>query len=119
MEEQNKMLKISRIKRQKRIRAKIRGNGQSPRVSIFRSNKFIYAQAINDESAKTLASVSESELKEKTGKKLDRAKALGLLLSEKLKKEKLTKIIFDRGSFRYHGRVEAFAQGLREGGITF
>lgn len=113
------MLTSSRIKRQVRVRKKIRGSKVSPRVSVFRSNKYIYAQAIDDQEGKTIVSVSEAELKEKVGKKIDRAKNLGLSMASKLKKAKIEKIIFDRGSFKYHGRVEAFAQGLREGGLVF
>lgn len=112
------MLKTSRIKRQKRIRAKIRGREDLPRLSVFRSNKYIYAQAIDDQKGVTLVSVFEKEVKE--GKtKTEKAKALGSLLAAKLLKKKKDKIVFDRGSFRYHGRVKAFAQGLREGGLKF
>lgn len=111
------MLK-ARLKRQKRMRAKIRGREDLPRLSVFRSNKYIYAQAINDRSGETLVSVSEKETKE--GKtKTERGKALGILLASKLKKKKKDKIVFDRGGFRYHGRVKALAEGLREGGIKF
>jgi len=112
------MLKASRIRRQKRIRAKIRGTDSKPRLSVFRSNKYIYAQAIDDQSGKTLASVSEREIKE--GKtKTEKSKILGALMSTKLKKKKKNAIIFDKGSFKYHGRVKAFAEGLREGGLKF
>lgn len=112
------MLKASRIRRQKRIRAKIRGTDNMPRLSVFRSNKYIYAQAIDDQNGKTLVSVSEKEIKE--GKtKTEKSKILGLLMSTKLKKKKKDAIVFDKGSFRYHGRVKAFAEGLREGGLKF
>lgn len=112
------MLKAKRIKKQKRVRAKIRGSKDLPRISVYRSNKYIYAQAIDDLSEKTLESVSENEIKE--GKtKTERAKLLGLLLAKKLIKGKKDKILFDRGSFRYHGRVKSFADGLREGGLKF
>lgn len=113
------MLKQSRIKRQRRTRSKLEGNKSMPRLSVFRSNKYIFAQAIDDQDNKTIAAVSEKELKEKTGTKSERAKKLGTILAEKLKKAKTEKIIFDRGSFRYHGRVKAFAEGLREGGLKF
>ncbi len=112
------MLKADRLKRQKRVRMKIKGTNNKPRLSVFRSNKFIYAQAIDDLGGKTLVSVSEREVKE--GKtKVEKSKALGLLLASKLKKQKNEKIIFDKGAFKYHGRVKAFAEGLREGGIQF
>lgn len=111
------MFKPSRIRRQKRIRAKIRGTENAPRLSVFRSNKYLYAQAIDDQKGITLVSVSEKEIKE--GKtRIERSKALGNLLASKLKK-KTEKIVFDKGSFKYHGRVKAFAEGLREGGLKF
>lgn len=113
------MLIKARIKRQKRVRSKIEGTKDAPRVSVFRSNKYIYAQAIDDQNGKTLASVSESEFKESSKKKVEKAKELGMIMAAKIKKVKVEKIVFDRGSFKYHGRVEAFAQGLREGGIKF
>lgn len=113
------MLKQSKIKRQKRVRSKITGTLKTPRVSVYRSNKFIYAQAINDDKGETLISVSEMDLKEKAGTKSNKAKQLGILMSEKLKKTKVEEIVFDRGSFRYHGRVKNLAEGLREGGIKF
>lgn len=107
-----------RLKRQKRMRTKIRGREDLLRLSVFRSNKYIYAQAINDRSGETLVSVSEKETKE--GKtKTERSKVLGILLASKLKKKKKDKIVFDRRGFRYHGRVRALAEGLREGGIKF
>lgn len=112
------MLKADRIRRQKRIRAKIRGTDSMPRLSVFRSNKYIYAQAIDDQNGKTLASASEKEIKE--GKtKTEKSKVLGVLLASKLKKKKKDSIVFDKGSFRYHGRVKALAEGLREGGLKF
>lgn len=113
------MLKQSKIRRQKRVRSKITGTFKTPRVSVYRSNRFIYAQAINDASGETLASVSEMDLKEKSGTKSNRAKELGGLMAEKLKKAKVGEVVFDRGSFRYHGRVKNLAEGLREGGIKF
>ncbi|MEK7060974.1 MAG: 50S ribosomal protein L18 [Patescibacteria group bacterium] len=113
------MLRESRIKRQKRIRSKMHGTKSMPRLSVYRSNKYIYAQAIDDEKNETIASISEKDLKDKAGTKTQRAKNLGILLGERLKKSKTEKIVFDKGSFRYHGRVKAFAEGLREGGIIF
>ena len=112
------MLKANRLKRQKRVRAKIMGTKEKPRLSVFRSNKHFFAQAIDDGEGKTLVSISESEIKE--GKtKIEKSKALGLLFAAKLKKSKQNKVVFDKGAFRYHGRVKAFAEGLREGGIQF
>lgn len=113
------MLKASRERRQKRIRIKIRGTREVPRLSVFRSNKYIYIQAIDDLEGKTLAFASEGKLKSKEGNKTERAKNLGLLMAQNLKKAKIDKIVFDKGSFQYHGRIEALAKGLREGGIVF
>lgn len=95
------------------------GTNSKPRLSVFRSNKYIFAQAIDDVKNETIVSVSEKELKEKTGTKTEKSKKMGLILAEKLKKTKIEKIVFDKGSFRYHGRVKALAEGLREGGINF
>lgn len=113
--------KEKRQQRHKRIRAKMFGVANKPRVTIFISNRHLYAQAINDSQNKTMASTSDLELKDKAKKlpKVAIAKSLGLLLSEKLKKLKIKKIVFDRAGFKYHGRVKSFAEGLREGGIKF
>lgn len=112
------MLKTKRLQRQKRVRAKIHGTKEMPRLSVFRSNKFLYAQAIDDENAKTIAYVSEKDLKEKKTH-VDNSKSLGILLAEKLKKLKIEGVVFDKGAFKYHGRVKAFAEGAREGGLKF
>ncbi|KKR76917.1 MAG: 50S ribosomal protein L18 [Candidatus Levybacteria bacterium GW2011_GWA2_40_8] len=108
-----------KLKRKIRIRAKIYGTKDKPRLSVFRSNKYISAQIIDDEKGETLLSLSEKSLKSGQETKAERAKALGLLLSQKAKLRKITKIIFDRGSYSYHGRVKALAEGLREGGLNF
>ncbi|MBI2025762.1 MAG: 50S ribosomal protein L18 [Candidatus Levybacteria bacterium] len=107
-------------KRQIRVRSKITGSLEKPRLSVFRSNKFIYAQAIDDQNQKTIVGVSEKELKQiKGSKKTDRAFELGKLLAKKVLSKKITQAIFDRGSYKYHGRVEKLAKGLREGGLKF
>jgi len=111
-----------RLRRKKRISANIFGVGDCPRISVFRSNRYIYAQAIDDKKRKTLASSSSLLLKknkritEKLTKK-EEGKIVGLDLAEKLKKMKITRAIFDRSWYHYHGRVAAVALGLREGGI--
>lgn len=113
-------MKTQKLNRQKRVRSKIYGSSQKPRLSVFRSNKFIYVQAIDDENQKTIVGVSEKELKETDGsKKTDRAFELGKLLAKKVLSKKITKAIFDRGSYKYHGRVKNIAQGAREGGLKF
>jgi large subunit ribosomal protein L18 len=104
-------------KRQLRTRNKVKASGRV-RVSVFRSNKYIFAQLIDDKKNVTLVGVSEKNLKTK-GTKTEKAKALGLLLAEKAKSKKVTKIVFDRGSYAYHGRVKSLAEGLREGGMEF
>lgn len=106
-------------KRQTRIRAKITGTAQSPRLSVHRTNAHVYAQLIDDNKAATLIGVSEKELGKVTGTKTERAKALGILLAQKAKERKINKVVFDKGAFRYHGRVKAFAEGAREGGLEF
>ncbi|MDO8572901.1 MAG: 50S ribosomal protein L18 [bacterium] len=106
-----------RDRRRKRIRAKISGTLTLPRLSVFRSNKFIYAQLIDDEKSKTLMSASDHSVKGKT--KMERAKKTGTTLAEEAKKKHITKVVFDRGGFSYAGRVRALAEGAREGGLVF
>ncbi len=108
-----------KIKRQIRTRSKIRGTETRPRLSVFKSNRFIYAQLINDEARKTIIGVSEKHLKETIPGKIARAKAVGALLAKKAIDKKIKKIVFDRGSYAYHGRVSSIAQGAREGGLEF
>ncbi|HXK34913.1 MAG TPA: 50S ribosomal protein L18 [Candidatus Paceibacterota bacterium] len=111
MKNQNKRARIK-----KRIRAKISGTADRPRLSVFRSNRFIYAQLIDDVAGKTLVSVSDLKLK---GVAAKRAKEVGLLLAKSAKAKKLSHIVFDRGGFRFAGRVQALAGGAREGGLQF
>jgi large subunit ribosomal protein L18 len=105
--------------RHKRIRAKIKGNKNRPRLCVFRSAKHIYCQLVDDERGKTILSVSDFELKGKKGKKVDIAKEVGKLIAKKAKKLKIEKVIFDRSGYKYHGRVKALAEGAREGGLKF
>lgn len=109
-----------KIRRQQRVRAKIVGTKDKPRISVFRSNKYISAQVINDEKKETIVGVSEKDLnlKEKMNK-TERAKLVGSLLAKKLLEKKMKKVVFDRGSYIYHGRVKALAEGAREGGLEF
>jgi large subunit ribosomal protein L18 len=117
-----KTLKI-REKREKRIRGKITGTQEKPRLSVFRSDKHIYVQAINDTQASTLATAStlckELSSKIKGKKKVDVAKEVGKLIAERLKSIGVDKVVFDRGSFLYHGRVKALADAARENGLKF
>ena len=117
-----KTLKI-REKREKRTRSKIKGTQERPRLSVFRSDRHIYVQAVNDVTADTLATASmlckelESRLKGK--KKVDVAKEVGKLIAERLKAKGIEKVVFDRGRFLYHGRVKALAEAARESGLKF
>jgi large subunit ribosomal protein L18 len=119
MERKEKIKK--RLRRKKRIRAKIFGTKEMPRLSVFRSAKHIYAQLIDDEKNKTLVSASDLELKRsmKKLKKVEKAKEVGKLIAKKAKDLKIEKVVFDRGGYKYHGRVKALAEGAREGGLKF
>ncbi len=110
-------MNATKIRRQLRTRNKIKASGRV-RVSVYRSNKYISAQLIDDAKNITIVGVSEKDLKTK-GTKTEKAKALGLLLAEKAKAKKVTQVVFDRGSYAYHGRVKGVAEGLREGGMEF
>jgi large subunit ribosomal protein L18 len=107
-----------RLKRRRRVRAKVVGTPERPRISIFRSNRGISAQLVDDESGRTLAAVqwTEPELRE-LGKGDQSAKA-GELLAQRAKAAGIQTAVFDRGGYQYHGRVKAFAEGVREGGIA-
>jgi large subunit ribosomal protein L18 len=107
------------LKRQKRTRAKIHGTQNRPRLSVFRSNNYIYAQLIDDDKMQTILGVSEQKLGKKEGSKVEMAKKLGLLLAKQATSKKINKVIFDRGGYMYKGRVEALARGAREGGLDF
>jgi large subunit ribosomal protein L18 len=110
------------IKRVKRVRSKISGTNKKPRLTVYRSNKYIYGQLIDDVNGKTLASYSSSKLTkaESKGKsKIEVAKMSGEKLAGIAKKMKIASLVFDRGGYKYHGRVKAFADGAREGGLKF
>ncbi len=109
----------ARLMRHARIRSKISGTSEIPRLSVFRSNKQIYAQIIDDEKKSTLVSASslDKSLKLENGGNVEAAKAVGKLLAEKAKKAKITKVVFDRGGYLYHGRVQALAEAARENGL--
>jgi len=120
----------ARLRRKKRVRKKIFGYPERPRVSVFRSHKHIYAQIINDVEGHTLVALSSlspevrtkvEELKSKgeIKGKVDLARLVGRMLAEKAKAKGISKVVFDRGGYKYHGRVKAVAEGLREGGLEF
>lgn len=111
------MLKQKRLTRHKKIQKKIRGSGSRPRVSVFRSAQHIYVQIIDDVKSVTLA--SGTDLKVKTGTKKERALSVGENLAKKALAKKIKTVVFDRGGFKYHGRIAALAEGLRKGGLQF
>ncbi len=100
-----------------RIRKKIAFVSDRPRLTVFRSNVNIYAQIIDDAKAKTLVSASSKETKET--KKMEQAIAVGKLIAQKAKSAKITTVVFDKGAYKFHGRVKALADGAREGGLVF
>ncbi|MCQ3929306.1 MAG: 50S ribosomal protein L18 [Chloroflexi bacterium] len=113
----------SRKRRQVRVRAKIYGTAERPRLNVYRSLTGIYAQVINDEAGHTLVSAStiDKEIAAKVeGKtKSEAAKLVGMALAERAQKAGITQVVFDRGGYRYHGRIKALADGAREGGLKF
>lgn len=111
--------KIKRLRRHNRIRKTVLGTSARPRLSVFKSHRHVYAQLIDDMRGKTLASASDLELKSKTGKKTDKAKSVGELIAKKAKEVKIKKAVFDRGGFKYHGRIKSVAEGARIGGLIF
>ena len=109
-----------RYQRHKRIRAKVKGTLNIPRLCIFRSLKHIYAQLIDDERGMTLVSASDRELKDKKNKpKIEKAREVGRLIARKALENKIEKVVFDRAGYKFHGRVKALAEGAREGGLKF
>jgi len=106
-------------RRKKRVSLGIIGTLERPRVSVFRSNKHLYAQIINDSSASTLVALHSQSLEKSVGNKTDKALELGKKLGAMAIKQKITMVVFDRGSSAYKGRVKAFAEGLRESGLIF
>ena len=111
---------IARLKRHKRVRAKISGTPECPRLDVFRSAKHIYAQIIDDVNGVTLASASSLDKAiEGYGGNVAAATAVGKLIAERAKAKGIENVVFDRGGYLYHGRVQALAEGAREGGLNF
>lgn len=117
MERGKKLKKIERRKR--RTRSKLFGTKERPRLCVFRSNKHIFAQLIDDTKGETIVSASDLELKNFKGKKIEKAKEVGKLIAEKAINLKIEKVVFDRGPYKFHGRVKALAEGAREKGLKF
>lgn len=110
---------VARLRRHARVRKTVSGTKEVPRLCVFRSNTNIFAQIIDDEAGTTLVSSSSVELKLKNGGNVEGAKLVGEDIAKKAKKAKITKVVFDRGGYQYHGRVEALAQAARENGLEF
>ena len=108
-----------RLKRRRRVRAKVRGTAERPRISVFRSNRGIFAQLIDDEAGRTLAAVNWTEGDLRDLKPMDQARRAGELLAQRAKEAGVEAAVFDRGGYQYHGRVKALAEGAREGGLNF
>ena len=108
-----------RLRRRRRVRAKITGTAERPRLSVFRSNRGVFAQLIDDRAGRTIASVSwiEADLRKLAAG--EQAKKVGELIAQRAKEAGITTCVFDRGGYRYHGRVRALAEGAREGGLEF
>jgi len=124
MADKNKQKQGARDRRRKQIHKKISGTAERPRLVVFRSNKAIYGQIVDDVKQVTLVSASSmsKEIAEtviKAKSKVERAKLAGKYLSQVAKEQNISQIVFDRAGYLYHGRVKAFAEGVREGGLTF
>jgi large subunit ribosomal protein L18 len=113
-----KTKEATRLKRRRRVRAKIAGTAERPRVSVFRSNRGITAQLVDDVSGHTLAAVSWTEAPLRDKAPMEQAGEAGKLLAERAKQAGVESAVFDRGGYQYHGRVKAFAEGIREGGLS-
>jgi large subunit ribosomal protein L18 len=108
-----------RLRRRRRVRAKVQGTAARPRISVFRSNRGIAAQLIDDDSGRTLTAVNWTEADLRTSSGADQASRVGALLAERAKALGVESAVFDRGGYRYHGRVKALADGAREAGLNF
>jgi len=107
-----------RLKRRRRVRAKVTGTAERPRISVFRSNRGVFAQLIDDEAGRTLASVQWTEPELRELKPIEQAQRAGALLAERARAAGVERAVFDRGGYQYHGRVRALAEGAREGGLA-
>jgi large subunit ribosomal protein L18 len=108
-----------RLRRRRRVRAKVSGTGERPRISVFRSNRGISAQLIDDVAGRTLAAVNWTEAELRALPPTDRAKRSGELLAQRARAAGVATVVFDRGGYLYHGQVKALAEGAREGGLAF
>ena len=108
-----------RLRRRRRVRAKVTGTAERPRISVFRSNRGIFAQLIDDDSGRTVASVNWTEEELRGLGRMEQATRAGALLADRAKAAGVATAVFDRGGYKYHGRVKALADGAREGGLAF
>ena len=108
-----------RLRRRKRVRSKISGTAERPRLSVFRSNRGIFAQLVDDRTGKTVAAVNWIEDDLRKLEPMEQATKVGSLLADRAKAAGVTACVFDRGGYRFHGRVKALAEGAREGGLEF
>ena len=108
-----------RLRRRRRVRAKVRGSAERPRLSVFRSNRGISSQLIDDDSGRTLTAVNWTEGDLRGMAPMEQAKKAGELIAKRASDAKVETCVFDRGGYRYHGRVKALAEGAREGGLKF
>jgi large subunit ribosomal protein L18 len=106
-----------RLKRRRRVRARVHGTAQRPRISVFRSNRGIFVQLIDDNAGKTLAAVTWTEPELRSLARMEQARRAGALLGERAKAAGIERAVFDRGGYKYHGRVKALAEGAREAGL--
>ena len=108
------------MRRHRRVRGRVRGTPQVPRLTVFRSNRHLYASLIDDEAGNTLMSCSDRDVAAKTKRKPQQlAKEIGNAIALRAKAKKISKVVFDRGGYKYHGQVAALAEGAREGGLIF
>jgi large subunit ribosomal protein L18 len=108
-----------RLRRRRRVRAKVHGSAERPRISVFRSNRGIFAQLIDDDAGRTITAVQWTEADVRSLKPMEQATELGKLLASRAKAAGIDTAVFDRGGYQYHGRVKAQAEGAREGGLEF
>lgn len=115
----NRKSQSNRTRIRKRIRRKLSGTAERPRLSVYRSNSEIYVQAVDDAASHTVASASTRHMKNLSGNKSEKAKQIGTAVAKQLIDKGITTVVFDRGGYLYHGRVKAVADGAREGGLNF
>lgn len=108
-----------RLRRRRRVRAKVKGTSECPRLSVFRSNLGVTAQLVDDIAGKTLASAYWTEAEVKKLGRMEQAEKVGELIAKRAKENGINRVVFDRGGYQYHGRVKALAEGARQGGLEF